>query len=213
MEELRSTDILDSEIRNETKKKAEKIVDRAKETAGSLLSEVEAKVEEARQAALNASEKRLQTYEKNVNASLPLEKQRYQISYVHNSLIEAINLYLEKAGEEGRFEIIKELALRVKNIFSSETQLYARTIFLDKDKVKKLLEEIFGKGRVFVEEGSINLISDETVELLKFHEGIILQTEDRKIKCNLTLDEKIREILDSSKMELALALFDGRLPL
>lgn len=213
MEELRSTDILDSEIRNETKKKAEKIVDRAKETAGSLLSEVEAKVEEARQAALNASEKRLQTYEKNVNASLPLEKQRYQISYVHNSLIEAINLYLEKAGEEGRFEIIKGLALRVKNIFSSETQLYARTIFLDKDKVKKLLEEIFGKGRVFVEEGSINLISDETVELLKFHEGIILQTEDRKIKCNLTLDEKIREILDSSKMELALALFDGRLPL
>ncbi len=213
MEELRSTDILDSEIRNETKKKAEKIVDRAKETAGSLLSEVEAKVEEARQAALNASEKRLQTYEKNVNASLPLEKQRYQISYVHNSLVEAINLYLEKAGEEGRFEIIKELALRVKNIFSSETQLYARTIFLDKDKVKKLLEEIFGKGRVFVEEGSINLISDETVELLKFHEGIILQTEDRKIKCNLTLDEKIREILDSSKMELALALFDGRLPL
>lgn len=213
MEELRSTDILDSEIRNETKKKAEKIVDRAKETAGSLLSEVEAKVEEARQAALNASEKRLQTYEKNVNASLPLEKQRYQISYVHNSLVEAINLYLEKAGEEGRFEIIKELALRVKNIFSSETQLYARTIFLDKDKVKKLLEEIFGKGRVFVEEGSINLISDETVELLKFHEGIILQTEDRKIKCNLTLDEKIREILDSSKMELALALFVGRLPL
>lgn len=213
MEELRSTDILDSEIRNETKKKAEKIVDRAKETAGSLLSEVEAKVEEARQAALNASEKRLQTYEKNVNASLPLEKQRYQISYVHNSLVEAINLYLEKAGEEGRFEIIKELALRVKNIFSSETQLYARTIFLNKDKVKKLLEEIFGKGRVFVEEGSINLISDETVELLKFHEGIILQTEDRKIKCNLTLDEKIREILDSSKMELALALFDGRLPL
>lgn len=213
MEELRSTDILDSEIRNETKKKAEKIVDRAKETAGSLLSEVEAKVEEARQAALNASEKRLQTYEKNVNASLPLEKQRYQISYVHNSLVEAINLYLEKAGEEGRFEIIKELALRVKNIFSSETQLYARTIFLDKDKAKKLLEEIFGKGRVFVEEGSINLISDETVELLKFHEGIILQTEDRKIKCNLTLDEKIREILDSSKMELALALFDGRLPL
>lgn len=213
MEELRSTDILDSEIRNETKKKAEKIVDRAKETAGSLLSEVEAKVEEARQAALNASEKRLQTYEKNVNASLPLEKQRYQISYVHNSLVEAINLYLEKAGEEGRFEIIKELALRVKNIFSSETQLYARTIFLDKDKVKKLLEEIFGKGRVFVEEGSINLISDETVELLKFHEGIILQTEDRKIKCNLTLDEKIREILDSNKMELALALFDGRLPL
>lgn len=213
MEELRSTDILDSEIRNETKKKAEKIVDRAKETAGSLLSEVEAKVEEARQAALNASEKRLQTYEKNVNASLPLEKQRYQISYVHNSLVEAINLYLEKAGEEGRFEIIKELALRVKNIFSSETQLYAHTIFLDKDKVKKILEEIFGKGRVFVEEGSINLISDETVELLKFHEGIILQTEDRKIKCNLTLDEKIREILDSSKMELALALFDGRLPL
>ncbi len=213
MEELRSTDILDSEIRNETKKKAEKIVDRAKETAGSLLSEVEAKVEEARQAALNASEKRLQTYEKNVNASLPLEKQRYQISYVHNSLVEAINLYLEKAGEEGRFEIIKELALRVKNIFSSETQLYARTIFLDKDKAKKLLEEIFGKGRAFVEEGSINLISDETVELLKFHEGIILQTEDRKIKCNLTLDEKIREILDSSKMELALALFDGRLPL
>lgn len=213
MEELRSTDILDSEIRNETKKKAEKIVDRAKETAGSLLSEVEAKVEEARQVALNASEKRLQTYEKNVNASLPLEKQRYQISYVHNSLIEAINLYLEKAGEEGRFEIIKGLALRVKNIFSSETQLYARTIFLDKDKVKKLLEEIFGKGRVFVEEGSINLIADETVELLKFHEGIILQTEDRKIKCNLTLDEKIREILDSSKMELALALFDGRLPL
>ncbi len=212
MEELRSTEVLDSEIRNETKKKAQRIVDKAKESAAALIFGVDAKVKEAQTAAKEASEKRLALFTKNINAALPLEKQRYSISFIHNSILEAINSYLEKAGEDGRLKIIKALALRVKGILSSYSHFQAKVINLDENKAKEMLEELFGKGSVSISKASLQDSQAEELELLKYHDGIILLTDDKKIKCFLTLDEKIKEVIDAKKRELALALFDGRLP-
>lgn len=211
MEELRSTEALDNEIRSETKKKAEKIVEKAKQNAAALIDGVEARIQQAKESALEKSQKEISLYEKNINASLPLEKQRYLISYIHNSILEACNEYLEKIGPDGRFEIIKSMALRVKPLMEGKS-LEARAVNIDPEKADFMLEEIYGKESVHVDKAGEELLMDEAVELLKFREGIILQTEDKKIKCSLTLDEKIREILENNKKELAMALFDGSLP-
>lgn len=211
MEELRSTEALDNEIRSETKKKAEKIVEKAKQNAAALIDGVEARIQQAKESALEKSQKEISLYEKNINASLPLEKQRYLISYIHNSILEACNEYLEKIGPDGRFEIIKSMALRVKPLMEGKS-LEARAVNIDPEKADFMLEEIYGKESVHVDAAGEEILMDEAVELLKFREGIILQTEDKKIKCSLTLDEKIREILENNKKELAMALFDGSLP-
>ena len=72
MEELRSTDILDKEIREDSQKKADKILAKAEETARALLNDVDSRISKAEEDARKASEDRLDIFRRNVNASLPL---------------------------------------------------------------------------------------------------------------------------------------------
>lgn len=47
---------------------------------------------------------------------------------------------------------------------------------------------------------------------IDIHEGFIIETVDRQIKCRVTLDELVGSVLDVSREELARTLFCGRLP-
>ena len=62
MEELRSTDALDNEIRNDARRKAEQILARAEETARSLIDNVKQKVQEEENLAQKNSDERLAIY-------------------------------------------------------------------------------------------------------------------------------------------------------
>ena len=62
MEELRSTDILDKEIREDSQKKADKILAKAEETARALLNDVDSRISKAEEDARKASEDRLDIF-------------------------------------------------------------------------------------------------------------------------------------------------------
>ena len=75
-----------------------------------------------------------------------------------------------------------------------------------------MLKDKFGENLASCSEGKEILLRDEAVKGFSRREGIILSTDDSKIKCRLTLDEIIKEMLDEKSEELSLALFCGRLP-
>ena len=72
--------------------------------------------------------------------------------------------------------------------------------------------QLLGGNLAGCSEGKEILLRDEAVKGFSRREGIILSTDDSKIKCRLTLDEIIKEMLDEKSEELSLALFCGRLP-
>ena len=51
---------------------------------------------------------------------------------------------------------------------------------------------------------------DEEIDGLTFKEGIILETEDKMIRCRLTLSQIVGELKTEHRAELAKALFGGR---
>ena len=111
MEELRSTEVLDKEIRAESVKKAEKILASAEAKAQELLSGVDLRVAETKKTAEENMKSRLALYEKNVNASVPLERQRYLVSFINNSVMDAINDYMGSLTQDRKDSLIeKELA-------------------------------------------------------------------------------------------------------
>ena len=63
-----------------------------------------------------------------------------------------------------------------------------------------------------VEEISFERSGEEETLGNKFHEGVILTSEDGFIKIRATIDQIVREIKDKYSMELAEKLFGGRLP-
>lgn len=82
MEELRSTEILDKEIRSDARKKAERILSKAEVDCQMILAEVDDRVEKAKKEISDKDEKKLAAYEKQKNAALPLEKKRFLVNFI-----------------------------------------------------------------------------------------------------------------------------------
>lgn len=116
MEELRSTEILDKEIRTDSGKKAELIKTKALEDARAIEEGVDLRIAEAKKKAEEASAQRIELFEKNTRSALPLEKQRYLVSYIYSSVMEAINSYFDSIGEKKRMDVIKSMAEHVKPV-------------------------------------------------------------------------------------------------
>lgn len=211
MEELRSTDALDNEIRNDARRKAEQILARAEETARSLIDNVKQKVQEEENLAQKNSDERLAIYKKNKEASLPLEKQRYLVLNIHNAVINAMNEYFDGLKEAERLDVIRILVERSKDLLAGKT-FDAVIIGFKKTTADRMLKKVLGKSYASSSTGEAFLIADEAVKGFNRREGIILKSDDGSMVCRFTLDEKIKEILDKYSRELAETLFCGRIP-
>lgn len=211
MEELRSTDVLDKEIRDDARKKAERIFAKADETCKELLSGVEERVAEATKTAENAMKNRLELYKKNVSAALPLEKQRYFVSYIHSSVVEAMNAYFDALDENKKLEVIEKIVERMKPRLENRKVL-ASVIGFDAKKTQDMLKKSLGSSLTSCTVCDKVPSSEEVIKGFYHNEGVILNAEDNSLTCRITLAEKVKEIMDDKNYELSAALFGGRLP-
>ena len=85
MQELRSTDILDKEILSESRKKAEKILKNADADCKELLDSLDSEIQKARAEKQKFYDEKLKLFEKNKKVSIPLEKQRFKITFIENA--------------------------------------------------------------------------------------------------------------------------------
>ncbi|MBQ0039414.1 MAG: hypothetical protein KBS64_03180 [Treponema sp.] len=205
MEELRSTDVLDREIRADSEKKAQKLLEKAKDNAKSLLDEVDNRIEKAREDAMTASKARLDFFEKNEKSSVPLEKQRYLVSYIDDSVMKAVSDYFENLSSEKKELAIENLVKKAKAVIGDRNVTATATGALDAKKAEGILSRVLGSACKKVEQGAGN---DD--DILSY--GMIVVTEDKKVTCRLTLREKVDELLAMNRQQLALSLFNGRLP-
>jgi ATP synthase (E/31 kDa) subunit. len=211
MEELHSTAVLDDEIRTDARKKAERILAKAEADSKTLLEGVQARLAEAEKNASDAAQKRTALYEKNINASLPLEKQRYLVSYIHTAVVDQINAYLASLSEEKKLDCIKTLVERAKTVLG-EKDVSALVVGLDVGKTEAMLKKELGARLTGCKKAEPVIFQDDAVPGIEKREGVLLTTGDKKVACRLTMDEKIQEILDANNFELSSTLFGGRLP-
>ena len=108
MQELRSTDILDKEIEADARRKAEAILKRADKECEEIIASVQNRINVARQEKEEFYSKKLDAFEKDLKASGPLEKQRFQVSFIQEQVITAINKYLAELKEEERLALVTD---------------------------------------------------------------------------------------------------------
>ena len=210
MEELRSTQALDNEIISDARKKSERILQKAEETCASLLADVDKRVSDALKQAQETQDSILAAFKRNTEASLPLEKERYLVSFVSESILNAVNGYFEKAGVQKRLDVVESMVRRAKNVLG-DRKVSAYVIGFSLDSAKKMLESSLGVQLLSMEQKQKSALDEDVLPGFVFEDGVILVTEDGSIKCRLTLKERVKEILDDKKMELSQALFAGRL--
>ena len=209
MEELRSAEILDKEIQDDARKKAEKILRNADSQCDQIMAQVESRLEEAKKEKEIYFNQKADQVKKDLDSSMPLEKSRFLVSYISSSIAKGINEYLKTLSSEKRFELAVSLLNQFSNLVSDRT-FDAAVYGFDPAYVKSTLSS---KVRInscssveFAKSGS------EAVDGIEIHEGVILLSEDKSVKIRLTLEEVITELIDKYRKELAVTLFGGRLP-
>ena len=205
MEELRSTEILDREIQADARKKAENILKKAEKSCEDILNSVEKTILEAKKAKEDFYNKKLDSFTKNQDSSIPLEKQRIEVSFVQKSIIQNINKYLEALGEEKRMELIINQLENKKTAFDGK-KMNAWVYGFDLSKMKKKLTGALGKNLISCEATEFGRISVEDENIEK-KEGVILESDDKSCRVRLTLSELIDGLFENHRKELCDALF------
>lgn len=203
MQELRSTEILDKEIQADARRKVENILKKADADCQALFDGVDEKVAAAQKDKENFYSKKLSAFANDLNAAIPLEKQRFEVSYIQDSIIQAINEYLKNLSEEKRLELV------IRNcdfqIFTKKINAYIYGF--DLAETKKLLANKLGSNLGECKKTEFGKVLAEDDIGLEKNEGIILESDDKSIRCRLTLVEVFQGILDKNRAELAFALF------
>lgn len=210
MEELRSTEILEQEIHSESQKEAEKILAAAKRAAEKILSEVESRLESAKAEREKFYSEKLSKCEKDLRAFVPLERQRFLVSFVAQSVDSALNEYFKKLSQKERLEIAIR-PVREKNEFFSSKKFRAKVYGFDLDLARGSLEKELGGSLLACEKIDFALSGEKSESAIEFREGVILESEDSAIKCRLTLEESVGELKDRHYGALVEKLFGDEL--
>lgn len=210
MEEFRSTEILDKEIQDDARKKAEKLIKKAQIDGKHILEDANKQLELFRSEKNAEYSSRIETYCKNLNATLPLEKERFFISFENQAITEVIQDYVKSLNGDKKISLLKELLMQYKEILSNK-KLNCFYFALKESEAKKIIESVLSKGCVkSFSPFNSNLYQNEIIPF-DIDCGFFIETEDNLIRCRVTISELVASLLDNHRFELANTLFKGRI--
>lgn len=203
MEELRSTEILDKEIQEDARKKADRILKNADAEVEKIAAGVQVRLD-ATKAEKETYYKNLETaFERDLNAAYPLEKQRFLVEYQDRSMTDAISQYIDNLSTADKLALVQKMCLRCVPALTGK-KVSAVVKGFDVKEIKKVLEANLEKG---------SLLSCEAAgETSEKYTGCILTSDDKAVRCRVTIEELIQGIVDANRYELVSTLFGGRLP-
>lgn len=208
MNELRSTEILDKEIHADAVKKAEKLLQKADAECQEILKSVDGQIEKASAERDEFYAKKIAAFEKDQNASIPLEKERFEVSFVQNAVCKKINEYLNTLSEEKKISLVLN-QFDFNSDAVKDKKINAYVYGFNLETIKKELNAKLGKNLSKCEKTEFGKISIEA-EILENPEGIILESEDKAFRLRLTLSEVISKLLDTNRAALCEALFGSK---
>jgi len=210
MEELRSTEILDKEIYSDARKKAERILSKADVDCKLLLSDVDNRIAGARKEISEKNAEKINKFERDQNASLPLEKERFLVDFIQKSINKATDEFLDSLSEEERIEIVLMPLNKLKDVFDSK-EVNVSYYGFDEKLVKKSLEKKLNVKSY--SRTDFNKIIVENDCGITNQKGLVVESCDKSVRVRFTLSEIISQIQDKYRVELYDALFAGKLSL
>jgi vacuolar-type H+-ATPase subunit E/Vma4 len=164
MEELQSTEVLDREILEDARRKAQRLLKTADETAASATASWAKKTERALVKLRKNYERRLEQSREEIMARLPLDKRRSRLEKIESLLQNAAGTYLGALPREKILSLLKtELAKRIAEISCGEVPdaalsagpLTVSSRGLEPEELKALLDVVLpGAAWVSASEGA-----------------------------------------------------------
>ena len=214
MKELRSTEILDKEIEEDARKKAERILKNAGEEAQKIIAAVADRVQETldeRRAGLEYEHSR---FVRDQEAILPLDQIRYLAAFEDKAIIKAMDAYLRSLAPEKKQAVVAEQLASFRSLLEGQQVTLACFGMTEKAAVK-LVEKNSGAKVAscsVADNNTLAVLLPSAVDGITVQCGVVIETLDKGLRCRATLNEKVESIMDAYNYELAETLFGGRLP-
>ena len=206
MEEFRSTEILDKEIQEDARRKAEKLLKRADEDCQKIMDELAARIETVSKEKQAFYAARAEAIKKDLGAALPLEKERFLVSFIDSSIIKGIYRFIDGLSSEKKIALLENLLKRYESKLADK-KLTVKFHGFEQDELKKMFQKHFNKLNI----DSFVSLNDDAAKELHDEYGMIIESTDESVRCRVTIDELIEEIVDTYRYEIAEALFGGRI--
>ena len=198
MEELRSTEILDREIHEDARRKAEKILKAAESDCQEIGLKAAADFEKMSKGKKADYEQMLANYKRDSDAAVPLEKQRQLISFIDNSVRDALDGWFEAADAKKKLAALRRLLEKYSAVLTGKRFEVLSRGFSKKD-VSELAASVLGKDA----ELSITELSDAEADKISLAEGFTMRADDGSVFCRVTCDELKSGLLQNHRQELA----------
>lgn len=202
MEELRSTEILAKEIKEDARKKAERILKNADAEAQNILSGISSRIQKVKKEKQSLYSEKIAAYKADCEAAVPLEKLRKRISFFDTEIKKALDTYFEKIGEDKRLAIISALL----GSFTDSVRgcpLKIKYAGYPKAKIEKIVSAHFKDSKI----EEYKALSSAEAEIAGLKDGVFAEEADGSFVCKASLDEVKDRLLTEKRAELKAALF------
>lgn len=202
MEVLHSTDVIGEEIKEEARKKADRILKNAEleiEVLRKSLSERFEKLEEEQKEIYST---RIQKYKDSVFVTLPLKKWKEKVEYVENVLNEALETYFASLSVDKKLNIIKSLLEKFKPVVNGKTIMLKYSGFY-KEEIQKLVVSVFSN----IDIKECREASYLEKSFAGVYEGLVIEDVEKTFICKAGIEQAKKNIFDEKKERLAKALF------
>lgn len=207
MEELRSTAILDKEIQDDARRKADKILKASDLECLQIAQDVSARISRVQEQKEKEYAKKLEAYLRDSSSAIPLEKQRRLVQFLDVSVQDALDTWFSDIGAEKRLSLLTHFLEKYAKILAGRT-LNVSYRGYRQEEIQTISRDLFGAQSI----ASVTELSASQASEAGFSDGMILETAEKDIVCRATLTEIRQDLLSNRRQELAEALFGGRLP-
>lgn len=207
MEELQSTEVLDREILEDARRKAQRILKTADEEAAASDKVWEKKTQKALAELNRRFEERLDLGRVEIMAHQPLDRRRLALERIDRLLHEAANSYLEGLEREKLLGILaRELCERSAELEDGEgedsgrgkSDLRVIYRFLSREEAEGLLRTAFPNSTFSFQEGSAAYLHAGSFP------GIV--ADSGTVRISVSADAAVETLLSEKRGELAAAL-------
>lgn len=213
MEELRSTEILDREIQDDARRKAEKILKAGEAECRGIADDAAVRIASFRAQKEAEYARRITACRRDSEAAVPLEKQRKLVRFIDSSVQEELDLWFRSIGADRQLSLFAGLLERYKTVLGDQP-LNISCFGYEPETIRDLAEKVFGVDRIAsVTAPAAAPAPAATSANGAVHDadGLTVETADGRILCRATLAEIREELLSARREELSTALFGGRL--
>lgn len=202
MEVLHSTDVIGEEIKEEARKKADRILKNADLEIDALRKGLDEKLEKLEEEQKKIYSDKIQKYKDSVFVTLPLRKWKEKVEYVENVMNKALEIYFSSLSVNKKLEIIKTMLEKFKAIVDGKTIVLKYAGF-DEEDSKKLVSSIF--SNINIEKCEQASYSEK--RFVGVYEGLIIEDIEKTFICRAGMEQAKQNIFDEKKQMLAKALF------